>query len=104
MKVYRSVYNESIYKNKSCEIKYSIEDENIIVIENIEVPLNQRGKGLAKQTLIKFLNKFSNYRIEGHAYPQDEFTNLDKLLNFYKSLGFEIGSGDDKYGWEIYKN
>lgn len=104
LKSYKSIYKESkSFKIKNCEIKYSIEDD-IVIIDNIEVSLNQRGKGLAKQTLSLFLKKFSDYRIEGHAYPQDKNTDMDKLLHFYQSMGFKVGSGDNKYGWEIYKD
>lgn len=90
------------FKSKNCEIIYSIE-ENIVIIDSINVKLKNRGKGFAKIALKNFLEKFNLMKIEGHAYPQDNKTNMEKLLEFYKNFGFKIGSRDNKYGWEIYK-
>lgn len=95
------VYHMTLnYEN--CEIKYDI-DGDVIIIENIQVPQNYRNQGFAKKALCEFLNKFVEHRIEGYCYPQDNETSLEKLLEFYKSFGFKVGSGDDSFGWEIFK-
>jgi ribosomal protein S18 acetylase RimI-like enzyme len=90
------------FKSKNCKIKYSVED-GVVIIENLEVAKKYRGQGFAKQGLTEFLKKNMGRRIEGHCYPQDNETSLDRLLEFYKSFGFKVGSGDDNYGWEIFR-
>ena len=87
-------------KYQNCEIKYSREDD-ILVIDNIQVPQDKRNKGYAKRAMKKFINRYKNENIELHAYAQDEQTNTKKLVNFYESFGFDVVCGDDSNGYEM---
>jgi len=77
------------------------EDNGSIILEHIEVNPEHRGKGLARQAMQDFVNKFKNERIELHAYAQDEHTDTSKLVDFYRSFGFDVVSGDESFGYEM---
>ena len=51
-----------------------------IIIENIFVPKELRGKGIARKMMQELIENNKGVTIELHAYPQDEETELDKLV------------------------
>tara|TARA_R110000772_G_scaffold233800_2_gene345370 strand:- start:7318 stop:7584 length:267 start_codon:yes stop_codon:yes gene_type:complete len=75
-----------------------------IVIENIFVPKELRGQGIARKIMQELIENNKSVTIELHAYPQDEETELEKLVNFYESFGFQIECGDDFSGYEMILN
>jgi len=79
---------------------YTIEDD-VVILESLEVAPEHRGKGLAKKFMKEFIDKFKNQRIELHAYAQDESTSTERLVEFYKSLGFDVVCGDESCGYSM---
>ncbi len=87
-------------KTKKYSLSYSIED-GIVCLNLISVIDSERGKGIGRKAMNRFMKKFEAKDIELHAYPQDEKTDLKKLLCFYESFGFRVTCGDDSFGFEM---
>lgn len=90
-------------KTQKYSIQYSIEN-GIVILENIEVKNEYRGKGWGKKAMQRFIKMFKGKTIELHAYPQDEKTNIEKLVAFYESFGFEVVCGSESIGYEMKLN
>jgi ribosomal protein S18 acetylase RimI-like enzyme len=84
-------------------IQTYLENGNL-VIENIFVPNELRGQGIAKKMMQELIENNKNIDIELHAYPQDEQTDINKLVEFYESFGFEIIGGSEDWGFEMILN
>jgi hypothetical protein len=83
-----------------CTITYSVE-ESCIILDNIDVPVHARGNGQAKAAMTEFMSKFEGHRVELHAYPQDDETDVNRLVSFYERFGFKVATGDDEDGYEM---
>ena len=90
-------------KTNTCLIECHYEND-ILIIDNIATPLEDRGKGYAKATLQYLINSNKGKQIELHAYPQDEFTNVFRLVDFYESFGFQVVAGSELSGFEMVLN
>jgi len=77
------------------------EYEGKIILENIEIKKEFRGKGKASELMIQFINKFSDKIIELCACAQDDDTDTDRLVEFYESFGFINNGGDDWIGYDM---
>jgi ribosomal protein S18 acetylase RimI-like enzyme len=87
-------------KNKSYVINYHSEN-GVVILDMIEVDEKLRGKGIAKKAMERFLNMHKGKTIELHAYPQDDSTDLQRLVDLYTSFGFEIQCGSEGIGYEM---
>ena len=85
---------------KKYELTYLIEDE-IVILDNIYVDPIYRGKGIGISAMNRFVKKFSNRKIELHAYAQDDLTCTKKLVSFYEKFGFSVKCGELSYGFEM---
>jgi ribosomal protein S18 acetylase RimI-like enzyme len=81
-------------------IEYEIEDD-IIILHNLEVFEEYRGKGWGEKAMQRFMNKFSGRKIELHAYAQDDTTDTNRLVEFYEKFNFEVVTGCEEYGYEM---
>ena len=81
-------------------IDYKIED-GIVILDMLQVKNEHRNKGIAIKAMQSFINKFKGRTIELHAYPQDNTTTLDKLVNFYEKFGFDVVCGSELSGYEM---
>ena len=52
----------------------------------------------------RFIKICNGKTIELHAYPQDEQTNMEKLVAFYETFGFEVVCGSESMGYEMKLN
>ncbi len=87
-------------KTKKYSIDYTI-DGDVVVLDNLEVKKEFRGKGLGKKAMIRFIIKFIGWKMELHAYAQDEETSTERLVSFYKKFGFEVVEGSELSGYEM---
>lgn len=87
-------------KTQKYTLTHHVED-GIVILDNIEVYSQYRGKGIAKKAMQRFLKKFNARKIELHAYPQDEQTDIFKLVDFYKSFGFSVDCGSPLIGYQM---
>lgn len=87
-------------KTNKYTLSYHIEN-GVVILDNINVFPEYRGKGIATKAIQRFLNKFKNRKIELHAYPQDEQTNISMLVKLYESFGFIVDCGSDSIGYQM---
>lgn len=85
---------------KNCEIKCTKEN-GVITIESIIVPKGKRGQGWARRAMTMLVKKYEGKKMDLHAYGQDDTTTTSKLVEFYKSFGFDVEAGDDSCGYEM---
>lgn len=97
---YLNKSTKTFIENKSNkEGEYLFEDNGASVTAsvtasgNVEIKLlesKERGKGNARTLMQQVLNYFDNQNITTYLYaaPRDSTTDVDGLINFYKSLGF----------------
>lgn len=86
-----------------CTITYSRQEDEI-VIDMIEVDSNNRRKGFARKAMLAFMKKNYGKIISLHAFGQDSSTYTNKLVEFYKSFGFDVVAGNNIFGFEMQNN
>jgi predicted GNAT family N-acyltransferase len=71
-----------------------IESEEYVLISRVYVPEEKRGQGVARKIMTEALAEIAKEHpsktIKIAAYPLEETTDLDRLVDFYESLGFEV--------------
>ena len=72
---------------------------NVIVLDKIYIDPENRGQGIGRQILSKKIEElaeqYPGYDLKLLAEPLDESTHLDKLIEFYESIGFDVGDYQD---------
>ena len=72
---------------------------NVIVLDKIYIDPENRGQGIGRQILSKKIEElaeqYPGYDLKLLAEPLDESTRLDKLIEFYESMGFDVGDYQD---------
>lgn len=73
-------------------ISYGVGADGTAEIISVRTPQAKRGKGSARQALAKFIEEADarGLTVKLQASPLDKKTNLGKLVEFYKSLGFVL--------------
>lgn len=77
-----------------------IGEDGPVRISEIVTPQEQRGQGQATRALRQLIDraKAEGRAVELLAAPQDDVTEQDRLVEWYKSLGFEDMGGDPEGG------
>jgi GNAT superfamily N-acetyltransferase len=86
------------------QTKYEIssyEENGVVVLDYIHVEQQHRNKGIGTIAMMSFLSKNKGKKIELHAYPQDETTDVFKLVEFYEKFGFDVVCGSEDSGFEM---
>ncbi len=84
-----SVINEDIYRKRNPESDITIEGTTV---SRIEVPIQHRGKGVAKELLTKVIKDADKNceELTVQPSPDDETDeSYNKLVKFYSEFGFE---------------
>lgn len=81
-----------ILKIGNSTISYSIDDNNIVDLQSLRTTNNNRGAGSAKTIMKKFVEYLDQYKLISKlcASPLDKKTKLNKLVELYKSFGYEL--------------
>lgn len=87
----------NVFTHKQCEIKYCFENHNTIYIDTINTHITARGTGIGTEAIELFIKEHSNYNISLIAHSD---YNQEKLLEWYKRIGFEI-VGENSFGCEM---
>lgn len=86
--------------NNECTILF-YEENGSIIIDNIEVTKESRNKGIATKAMQDFIVEYGDKQIELHAYPQDNDTDIFRLVEFYEKFGFVVECGSESCGFEM---
>jgi hypothetical protein len=89
----------------STTIAYDI-TKNMVLIRNIDTPVEDRGRGQARAALKALCAEADRQKMAMIlvSYPQDESTKQDKLNAFYRSLGFYPFSKDPNGEFKLIRN
>lgn len=74
-------------------ISYMKKSSNIMQLCMLEVDKEHRNKGLASQLMhyaLEQMNKSGCYKIALIATPNDEDTDFNRLVKFYRNFGFIV--------------
>lgn len=72
-------------------------DDNALVLDMVWVDESERGQGIGSQLLeqaIEYAEK-EGKKLGLYAEPQDESTDQDRLIQWYRSFGFKSDSECD---------
>lgn len=84
------------FKHGKSTIEYCMDDD-VVDLFSLRTPASSRGQGEAKQAMLAFLKETDHegLTIKLLASPLDKKTKIDKLVTFYRSLGFVVtGKGN----------
>jgi GNAT superfamily N-acetyltransferase len=77
----------------------AVSEDNVVSLENINVPAEMRGRGLARQFVGELCNLCDDYGVTIYTYPHPYEKNIgyDDLRIFYQKFGFEKDPDSDDY-------
>lgn len=76
-------------------ISYGIQSKDeggVVKLYSLRTPLKHRGNGYARKAMVQFLAEadLAGKVVQLDASPLDAKTNLEKLVQFYRSFGFQL--------------
>lgn len=71
---------------------------DVVKLHSLRVPQKARKSGEGRKAMEAFIAEFGDRPIELLASPLDSKTSLAKLVQFYKSLGFEVSGRGNPAG------